>query len=85
VLLRPEAAQLAADEQASPNLLHGRVLACSFRGSYCRLALRHETGVVLAFELDEARGRISDVGNQVKLYLRPEAINLLNQEEEEKV
>ncbi len=80
VLLRPEAAQLVNGAENVVNLLQGRVVERSFRGTYYRLVVRHESGIELAFELDQRDGSAPDVGDQVALSLRPQAINLLNEQ-----
>jgi ABC-type Fe3+/spermidine/putrescine transport system ATPase subunit len=83
VLLRPEAAQLVNGIDKSENLLRGRVVQRSFRGTRYRLVVRHESGTELAFELDGADGMTPSVGDEVTLSLRPQAINLLDNEEKD--
>jgi ABC-type Fe3+/spermidine/putrescine transport system ATPase subunit len=76
VLLRPEAARLAHETGKAVNLIRGQVIECSFRGAHYRLVVRHSSGTKLAFHL--AQGRIPSVGDEVRLSLRPQAINLLS-------
>jgi ABC-type Fe3+/spermidine/putrescine transport system ATPase subunit len=81
VLLRPEAAQLVNGIEKTENRLRGRVVERSFRGTRYRLVVRHESGTELAFELDGAGGATPSVGDEVTLWLRPQAINLVGSEE----
>jgi thiamine transport system ATP-binding protein/spermidine/putrescine transport system ATP-binding protein len=80
VLLRPEAAQLVDGVREASSVLHGQVTNRSFRGAYYRLAVRHSTGTELVFELDGSDKAAPDVGDEVVLSLRPQAINLLTTE-----
>ncbi len=77
VLLRPEAAELVNGTGDAVNLLKGRVVERSFRGARYRLAVRHDSGTELAFELEVADGDIPSIGEEITLSLRPQAINLL--------
>jgi ABC-type Fe3+/spermidine/putrescine transport system ATPase subunit len=80
VLLRPEAAKLVDGTRVAKNLLHGRVLERSFRGTRYRLVIHHASGTKLTFVLDGAHSAIPSVGDEVTLSLRPKAINLLRKE-----
>jgi ABC-type Fe3+/spermidine/putrescine transport system ATPase subunit len=78
VLIRPEAARLAAEAPLQVNnLLEGTVRECSFRGGRIRLAVRHESGVDLVFELVSAADDLPCSGEPISLTLRPEALSLL--------
>jgi ABC-type Fe3+/spermidine/putrescine transport system ATPase subunit len=77
VLLRPDAAELVNGKAPKINLLPGRVVERSFRGAYYRLLLRHSNGTELAFEIESNDRIIPAVGDDIVLFLRPEAINLL--------
>jgi ABC-type Fe3+/spermidine/putrescine transport system ATPase subunit len=83
LLVRPEAARLAADcpGEVDPlfegTRLEGRVRASSFRGSHYHLVVVHETGIELAFEMRWDRTRTPRPGDTVSLLLRPEAVGLL--------
>jgi hypothetical protein len=50
----------------------------SFRGTRYRLVVRHDSGTELAFELDGADGKTPILGDEVTLSIRPQAINLLS-------
>jgi ABC-type Fe3+/spermidine/putrescine transport system ATPase subunit len=83
LLIRPEAAHLAADETAAAAcLLRGRVTRCSFRGSHYLLEIEHDSGQRLTFELLFDAGQLPQRGEDVVLALRPEALSLLGSEEE---
>jgi thiamine transport system ATP-binding protein len=81
VLIRPEAARLAADcppeaGQASI-LLEGETREYSFRGGRYRLMVHHAGGADLSFELIPDAARLPQPGEPVTLVLRLEAISLL--------
>jgi ABC-type Fe3+/spermidine/putrescine transport system ATPase subunit len=73
LLIRPEAAQL---DEAGPNLLGGVVTECSFRGEFCRLGVRHASGVELTFSFP-ATVALPAPGEPVTLSLAPRALMLL--------
>jgi ABC-type Fe3+/spermidine/putrescine transport system ATPase subunit len=76
LLIRPEAARLAADCPGEDRLLiEGTVSECSFRGSHCRLVIHHGADLVLSFELIPEGTTLPQPGNSVALALRPEAIS----------
>lgn len=78
VLIRPEAARLAADcPDEDPLLVEGTVRQCSFRGGQTRLWVQHPAGLELAFELISGTAHLPRPGEPVALALRPEAITLL--------
>jgi thiamine transport system ATP-binding protein len=82
VLIRPEAARLAADCPSEMGhasiLLQGEARECSFRGGRYRLMIQHAGGAELAFELISDASHVPQPGEPVTLVLRPEAISLLN-------
>ncbi len=78
VLIRPEAARPAADCPGAAGIyVEGTVRECSFRGSHCRLVIRHRAGLELAFELTGDAAGQPRPGESVVLPLRPEAISLM--------
>jgi ABC-type Fe3+/spermidine/putrescine transport system ATPase subunit len=80
ILIRPEAARLAADCSAEEDMiLTGELMERSFRGGHHRLVLRHNTGQKLTFELVTDAARLPEPGERIELVLRPEAISLLPQ------
>ncbi len=84
LLLRPEAARLAAECPAEGELIvEGTVRECSFRGGHSRLVLHHEAGLDLAFDLVSGASRLPAAGSLVSLALRPEAISMVEEELDE--
>ncbi|MBN1660231.1 MAG: ABC transporter ATP-binding protein [Anaerolineae bacterium] len=81
VLIRPEAAQVADGEAPDGLSLPATVTNCSFRGSYYRLAVRHRSGIELAFDLISDEGRLPCRGEEIVLALHPDGISLLPVEE----
>jgi ABC-type Fe3+/spermidine/putrescine transport system ATPase subunit len=81
VLIRPEAARLAADCPSEAGhaamLFEGKVRECSFRGGRYRLMVQHAEDMELVFELVPDAGHLPRPGEPVTLVLRPEAISLL--------
>ncbi len=78
LLIRPEAARLAADcPDEDSVLVEGTVRDCSFRGGHYRLVIRHQAGLDLAFALASGAAHLPQPGDPVALALRPEAIHLL--------
>jgi ABC-type Fe3+/spermidine/putrescine transport system ATPase subunit len=93
VLIRPEAAREVLPGQApawpstqvdevpdKPGIpFAGTVRECSFRGGYCRLVVRHESGTELALELLSDATDLPQPGEPVALRLRSRAISLLTE------
>lgn len=78
VLLRPEAARLAAEcPNETDTIIEGTVRECSFRGSHYRLVVDHQAGIELVFELVSDLAQMPQPGSQITLALRPEATSLL--------
>jgi ABC-type Fe3+/spermidine/putrescine transport system ATPase subunit len=78
VLIRPEAARFASGNTGpGDTILEGAVRECSFRGGHCRLVVRCEAGLELAFELISEAAYLPQRGEPIALVLRPEAISLL--------
>jgi ABC-type Fe3+/spermidine/putrescine transport system ATPase subunit len=77
LVIRPEAADLAHhDEQ--PGVIRGTVAERSFRGGHTRLTLHHPSGHELALNLDAPD--LPDVGQQITLVLRPDALSIIPSE-----
>lgn len=76
LLIRPEAAHIVGPGEADVNGVHGRVVACSFRGRYQQgtIAVGEEAQLKLEFEVDEP---LPHVGEEVWLALAPDALSLL--------
>ena len=76
LLIRPEAAHILSPGEQAVNEVHGRVVACSFRGRYQQgtVALTENSVLKLEFEVDEP---LPPVGEKVRLALAPEALTLL--------
>ncbi len=73
LLIRPEAARL---DEAGPNVLHGVVTECSFRGEYYRLGVRHSSGVGLTFNFPASLA-LPALGEAITVSLDPQALMLL--------
>jgi ABC-type Fe3+/spermidine/putrescine transport system ATPase subunit len=71
-VIRPEASAGAADHA---NTICGAVVECSFRGSRTRLTMQATPDQTLEFELDSSV--LPEIGEQITLNLRPEAISLI--------
>ena len=63
-------------DEAGPNLLDSVVTERSFRGEYCRLGVRHASGVELTFNFPAAVA-LPAPGEPVTLSLAPGALMLL--------
>jgi ABC-type Fe3+/spermidine/putrescine transport system ATPase subunit len=78
VLIRPEAARLAAECSDEGELLvEGTLGECSFRGSYYRLVIHCKAGPDLALEVVSDGPCLPGTGESITLALRPEAVSLL--------
>jgi ABC-type Fe3+/spermidine/putrescine transport system ATPase subunit len=83
VLIRPEAARLAIDcSDPNPLLVEAPVRECSFRGGHCRLVIDPGEGLTLAFDLVSEAARLPRSGERVTLCLRPDAISLLEDQDD---
>jgi ABC-type Fe3+/spermidine/putrescine transport system ATPase subunit len=83
-LIRPEAARLPGDSPAGETMsIQGTVRGRSFRGSHYRLVIEHAQGHILTFELVTTADRLPRLGEEVTLGLRPDAITLLSEQENE--
>jgi ABC-type Fe3+/spermidine/putrescine transport system ATPase subunit len=84
VLIRPEAARLAEECPGEGDVvIEGTVSACSFRGSYSRLVMVHQTGLELIFELVWEASRAPGPGEPVRLDLRLDAMSFLKEESDD--
>jgi ABC-type Fe3+/spermidine/putrescine transport system ATPase subunit len=79
VLIRPEAADVmpASAAGTAPNVIPGRLVASSFRGSYYLIQTEHQRGVLLTCEAPVTDSDLPAVGEPLALYLNPGAITLL--------
>ncbi len=79
VLIRPEAASLLppAEENTGRNVIPGRLISCSFRGSAHLIQTEHADGIVLTSQVPAADTALPPVGASVLLRLDPAAISLL--------
>jgi ABC-type Fe3+/spermidine/putrescine transport system ATPase subunit len=73
ILVRPDAAQLNA---TGPNIVRGIVTERSFRGERYRLAMHHESGIELAFNIP-ANVDLPACGESITLSLDPQALCLI--------
>jgi ABC-type Fe3+/spermidine/putrescine transport system ATPase subunit len=79
VLIRPEAAKLAADTTSpgEENILRGRLVARSFRGGRYRVQIQPEKGPPMTFELTAISQTPPEVGEHVTFLLDPAGLALL--------
>lgn len=79
VLIRPEAASLAAEKTllTSGNLIRGQLAARSFRGGRYRVQVRPEKGPLLTFELTAPDALSVAPGDPVTVRLDPAGVVLL--------
>jgi ABC-type Fe3+/spermidine/putrescine transport system ATPase subunit len=87
LLIRPEAAYLLLDpanaDRAS-SVLSGTVRERSFRGSHFRVVVHHAAGIDLTFDLVPEAATLPEVGDPIRLILRPQAISLLAEAQDER-
>ena len=79
VLVRPEAADIVRAEAAETmrNVVPGRLVRSSFRGSYFLTQTAHAGGVELVCEVSVTDAELPAVGELLTLHLDPNAITLL--------
>ena len=77
VLIRPEAADVRSAGETGSNIVAGRLLECSFRGSYYLIRTEHAGGVALTCEASVVDADLPSAGAQIALHLDPAAITLL--------
>lgn len=78
VLVRPEAARIAETCPGEADLsLSGIVRRSSFRGGHYRIAVGHDSGLELTFEVVLERGNTPQVGEGVNLAVRADGLGLL--------
>jgi hypothetical protein len=77
VLIRPEAADARAGGTAGANIVSGRLLDASFRGSYYLIRTEHANGVRLLTEISGIDAELPEPGEDLALWLDPNAITLL--------
>ncbi len=78
VLIRPEAADVHPADAAGPNIVPGRLLEASFRGSYFVIHTEHAGGVCLTCEASATDADLPAAGAGLALWLDPAAITLLH-------
>lgn len=77
LLIRPEAADVRPANATGPNVISGRLVEASFRGSYHLIRVEHPTGIVLTCEASATDTDLPATGDPVALWLDPAAITLL--------
>ena len=77
VLIRPEAAEVRPAGALGPNVVMGRLVSCSFRGSYHLLRTAHAGDIELTCEVAATDADLPPVGEPLALWLDPAAITLL--------
>ena len=77
LLVRPEAADVRPPGEQGENLLQGRLIAASFRGSYYLIQTEHAGGVTLICEASTADVELPFPGDPLTLRLDPTAVTLM--------
>ncbi len=77
LLVRPEAAEICLADARGPNVVPGRLLEASYRGSYSLIRTEHAGGIVLTCELSATAATLPAVGEPLALRLDPDALTLL--------
>jgi ABC-type Fe3+/spermidine/putrescine transport system ATPase subunit len=77
VLIRPEAADVRPAGDGGLNVVSGRLVSWSFRGSYYLIRTAHVGGIELTCEASAADADLPAVGEPLSLWLDPAAIALL--------
>jgi len=79
VLVRPEAARLAAEAPAlgGEDVVHGRLTTRSFRGGRYRVQVQPAKGPLLTLELASVSGLPIELGDQVSILLDPTGVVVL--------
>ena len=72
VLVRPEAAKVRPAGVTGPNVVPGRLIEASFRGSYYLLRTEHAAGITLTCEASVVAGDLPEPGEPLALWLEPE-------------
>jgi hypothetical protein len=75
--VRPEAAAIHPADATGPNIVPGRLLEASFRGSYYLIRTEHTHGTALISEASIAGGGLPENGQPLALRLDPAAVTLL--------
>ena len=78
VLVRPEAAVVHPAGTTGPNIVPGRLLEASFRGSYYLIRTEHANEITLTCEASVTSGGLPATGQPLALWLDPAAITLLS-------
>jgi ABC-type Fe3+/spermidine/putrescine transport system ATPase subunit len=77
LLVRPEAAEVRLPGEQGENLLQGRLVSASFRGSYYLIQTEHTDGVTLTCEASTTDVELPPPGNPITLRLDPTAVTLM--------
>ncbi len=80
VLLRPEAVRLASTAPPAEGetwTIEGTLRQCSFRGGSFRIAVQHESGLELTFDMAADQARSLRAGQSLSLLLDLKAVSLL--------
>jgi len=80
VLVRPEAADVRQPGERGENLLPGRLISASFRGSYYLIQTEHAGGVTLICEASTTDVELPPAGDSLTLHLDPTALTLMRPE-----
>ena len=82
VLVRPEAAVVQPAGATGPNIVPGRLLEASFRGSYYLIRTEHAHEIALTCEASVTNADPPAAGQPLALWLDPAAVTLLPNQDE---
>ena len=77
LLVRPEAADVRPAVETGENIVPGRLLEASFRGSYYLIRTQHADGVSLTCEAASTDSHLPAEGQPLALWLDPSALTLV--------
>ncbi len=77
VLVRPEAAEIRPAGATGPNVVPGRLLDASFRGSYHLIRTEHAGGITLTCEASVTGAALPAAGQPLALRLDPAALTVM--------
>ncbi len=77
LLVRPEAADVRLPGEHGENLLQGRLVSASFRGSYYLIQTEHAGGVTLVCEASTTDVELPPPGDPLTLHLDPTAVTVM--------
>jgi ABC-type Fe3+/spermidine/putrescine transport system ATPase subunit len=77
LLIRPEAAVVRPPTETGANVVAGRLLESSFRGSFYLIRTEHASGIILTCEATSTDSHLPAVGEPLSLWVDPSALTLM--------